>query len=218
MREDHLPLRGGRTDRGKRGAHPGRRRGRHQAGTGPCRGVPGCIAAALAHGARQCRLRSRMCGHQVTRSKGARRPFHRHGRPFRLRAALSLRAVRRHAAAGEPGACAGHGSEDPADGRTVRFARCADPRGHAGGAAADLGASQEDGVVRHPSDRRGDLPVRPRRGLLRTARPDQGNDPDRDCASAPAPPQTRGAFSRPRGSHLDADRGGRQRTPRPTRH
>ena len=62
------------------------------------------------------------------RSARARRAFHRHGRARRLRAPLSLRAVRRHAAARQPRARAGDGPENPADGRAVRLARRADPR------------------------------------------------------------------------------------------
>jgi NitT/TauT family transport system ATP-binding protein len=38
------------------------------------------------------------------------------------------------------GACARHRSADPADGRAVLFARCADPRNHADRADAHLGA------------------------------------------------------------------------------
>ena len=57
------------------------------------------------------------------------------GRPHRLRAPLSLSALGRHAAAGRAGAGAGDQSRDPADGRAVRRARRADPRGPAGGAA-----------------------------------------------------------------------------------
>ena len=76
----------------------------------------------------------------------------------RVRAALSRRAVGRHAAARQSRARAGDRSRDPADGRAVRSARCADARVHAGRAAAHLVACRQDGAVRHPSDRRGRIP------------------------------------------------------------
>ncbi len=42
------------------------------------------LAAALAHGAQECRLRSRMRGREDTGSPGEGYPFHRNGRPQRL--------------------------------------------------------------------------------------------------------------------------------------
>ena len=54
-----------------------------------------------------------------------------------------------------------HRSRRAADGRAVRRARCPDPRPHAGRAAAHLAGGAQDGAVRHPPDRRGDLSLRP---------------------------------------------------------
>ena len=67
---------------------------------------------------------------------------------------------------------------DPADGRAVRRARCADPRDPAGriaGADAAAGRTQDHGV-HHPLDRRGDPARRPHRGDERAAGPHQGDD------------------------------------------
>ena len=66
-----------------------------------------------------------------------RRPD-RHGRPHRLREPLPARAVRRHEAARRPRPRARHRPRRAADGRAVRRARRADPRHHAGRAAAHL--------------------------------------------------------------------------------
>ena len=90
-----------------------------------------------------------------------------------LREPLSARAVRRHEAARRPRPRARHRSRRAADGRAVRRARRADPRPHAGRAAAHLAGGEEDRAVRHPPDRRGDLPVRPRHGDDQAARPRQ---------------------------------------------
>src|SRR3954453_15625564 len=110
-----------------------------------------------------------------------------------------------------------YGPEDPADGRAVRLARCADPRGDAGGAAADLGESKQDRGVCDPPDRRSNIPVRPRRGVLRPAGTRQGNHPGGDRAAAPADAETRGAFPCDRGPHLEPDRGGRAGGSQPPR-
>src|SRR5262245_4652944 len=169
LRQDHVPLGGRRFDRRERGPHPGRRPGGDEAGAGPRSRVPGCLAAAVADGAQQCPLRTGVRQRRRARGQGARIAFHRDGRPFRLRASLSLRAVGRHAAAREPCARAGHGSEDLADGRAVRIARRANSRGDAGGAAADLGEGEKDGAVRDPSNRRSHLSIGPCRGLCRPA-------------------------------------------------
>ena len=85
------------------------------------------------------------------------------------------------------------------------------------GAAADLGEGQEDRAFRDPPDRRSDLPVRPRRGVLRPAGTRQGNHPGGDRAAAPADAETRGAFPCDRGSHLEPDRGGRAGRSQPPR-
>ena len=95
----------------------------------------------------------------------------------RLREALSLSALRRHAAARRPGPRAGDEPVGAADGRAVRRARRADPRNPAGGIARADGAPgrAQDHGVHHPFDRRGDPARRPHRGDERAARPHQGN-------------------------------------------
>src|SRR6266566_3100407 len=108
------------------------------------------------------------------------------------------------------GARAGHGSEDLADGRTVRIARRANPRSDAGGAAANLGEGEKNRAVRDPSNRRSDLSIGPCRGLFRPAGKGQGDDRGSHRATAPAGGETRGAFPRNRRSHLEPDRGGRE--------
>ena len=142
LRQDHVPLGGGRADRRDFGPHPGRRQRGDEAGAGPRGGVSGRLAAAVADRGSQRPLWPGMPRRQNARGQGTGGAFYRDGRAVRLRASLSLRALRRHAAAREPCARAGHGPEDPADGRAVRLARRADPRGDAGGTAAHLDASR----------------------------------------------------------------------------
>ncbi len=103
--------------------------------------------------------------------------YHRRGRPQRLREALSLPALRRHAAARRPGPRAGDEPAGAADGRAVRRARRADPRNPAGRIARADGAPgrAQDHGVHHPLDRRGDPARRSHRGDERAARPHQGN-------------------------------------------
>ena len=117
-----------------------------------------------------------MAGAPAARDQGARRALSRSGRARRLREALSLSALRRHAAARRPGARAGDEPFGAADGRAVRRARRADPRNPAGGIAAAHGAPgrAQDHGVHHPFDRRGDPARRPHRGDERAARPHQG--------------------------------------------
>ena len=57
----------------------------------------------------------------------------------------------------------------PAHGRAVRRARRADPRAAAAAAPAAPGCRAQDGDLRHPRRRRGGVPRRPHRRLLRTA-------------------------------------------------
>ena len=118
-----------------------------------------------------------MAGAPAARHQRARRALSRTGRAHRLRAALSLSALRRHAAARRPRARARHEPVDPADGRAVRRARRADPRNPAGGTAAAHGAAgrAQDHGVHHPFDRRGDPARRPHRGDERASRPHQGS-------------------------------------------
>ena len=123
---------------------------------------------------------------------GARAAADQARRPGRVREQVPLPAVRRHAAAGEPRPGPDRRPGAPADGRAVRRARRADPRGHAGRAAAHLANQEvgpEDGPVHHPPDRRGRLPVRPGHRDERPAGPDPGRHPDRPAAAARPPRQ-----------------------------
>ena len=95
---------------------PGSRSGR----TSPCRSASAATASAS--------------------REGAVRELLAHRRAARLREQVSLRAVRRHAAARRHRPRAGARSEAAADGRAVRRARCADPREDERRAAAHLAA------------------------------------------------------------------------------
>ena len=91
----------------------------------------------------------------------------------------------------------GDRSGDPADGRAVLRARRADPRDHADRAPAHLGAGTQDRALRHPPDRRGGVPVRPRAGVRAPARPGAGA---RVAITLPRPrssPQAHAGIRRP---------------------
>ncbi len=117
------------------------------------------------------------------------------GRARRLRALLSAPAVRRHAPARQSRPRARDRSRNPADGRAVLVARRADPRDHADRAAAHLGGGPQDRAVRHPPDRRGGVPVRPRAGVCAPARTAAGERRDRAAAAARAGDQAHAANS-----------------------
>ena len=164
LRQEHVPQRPARLDQARfRRAHA-ERQAHQRSGHRPRDGVPGIRAAALANRAAQHRARARAQG------RGGRDPaqhlgaLRRYGRPRRFRGALSARALGRDEAA--RGTCprARHRSRRAADGRAVCRPRCPDPRPHAGRAAAHLAGSAQDGAVRHPPDRRGDLSLRPGHG------------------------------------------------------
>ena len=129
-------------------------------------GVSAFRPAAVEDGLRQRRLRPGDGRRTGGAYQGTRRALSRSGRPERLREALSLSALRRHAAARRAGARARDQSVDPADGRALRRARRADARNPAGRTAAPDGAAgrAQDHGVHHPFDRRGDPARRPRRG------------------------------------------------------
>ena len=80
-----------------------------------------------------------------------------------LRRALSAHALGRTAQARRAGAGADPRSEDPADGRAVRPARCADPADHGQPAARSVERRPQGGDVRHPRPGGSDRAVRPRR-------------------------------------------------------
>ena len=81
----------------------------------------------------------------------------------RLRRPLSAHALGRPAQARRSRASADPRSEDPADGRAVRSARCADPADHGQSAARFVERRPQGGAVRHPRSGGGDRALRPRR-------------------------------------------------------
>src|SRR5262249_22879042 len=123
------------------------------------------LAVSVEDGRAQGRLGPRAQGHD-----GARRGRRAHprddqpGRARRLRAALSLAIVRRHAAARRHCPRARLPPGGPADGRAVQRGRRADARRPAGTAARALAQARPDRGVRHPRRRRRRLSVEPRRG------------------------------------------------------
>src|SRR5262249_40681598 len=168
-RRPHRPEQRHALGPGQAGRRPATRRRRH--------GVPAFRPAAVEDGLRQCRVRTGDGGRAACADRGAGDALSRAHRACRLRAALSLSAVRRHAAARRPGARAGDESLDPADGRAVRGPRRADARDPAGGTARPDGAPRRSQahVVHHPLDRRGDPARRPHCGNERAPRPHQGS-------------------------------------------
>ena len=68
----------------------------------------------------------------------------------------------------------GDGAAAPPARRAVRGARRPDPRIHAGRAAEDSRAREDDRAVRHPSDQRSGVSLRSRGGVLGAARRHQG--------------------------------------------
>ena len=95
-------------------------------------------------------------------------------RAHRLRASLSVGAVRRHAAARRHHPRARPRSRDAAHGRAVRGARRHDARAHEPRAAAHLAREEEDGALHHALHSRGGVPRRPRARDDAAARPDPG--------------------------------------------
>ena len=118
--------------------------------------VSGRRAVSVEDRARQCRDRARDRGHAARAGAGAGAGLADLGRSRRVRRPLSAHAVGRPAQAGRSGAGADPRPQDPADGRAVRAARCADPADHGQSAAAAMERRPQGGVVRHPRSRRGD--------------------------------------------------------------
>ena len=132
--------------------------------------VSGRCAVSLEDRDRQCRDRARDHGRAARRGAEARAGLADLGRSRRLRQPLSAHAVGRPAQARRPGAGPDPRSQDPADGRAVRAARCADPADHGQSAARALERRPQGGAVRHPRSRRGDRAGRPRRHHVGGAR------------------------------------------------
>ena len=114
-------------------------------------------------------------GLAARRAREARAVVHRSRRLDRLRGQLPVAALRRHEAAHRDRPHARLRSENPADGRAVRRARCADPQPDAGRTARHLAAHAQDRDLRHPRRAGGGLSRRPRGGDVGAARPDQGD-------------------------------------------
>ena len=81
----------------------------------------------------------------------------------RLRRPLPAPAVRRAKEARRPRASADPRSQDPADGRAVRAARCTDAADHGQPAARAVGRRPQGRAVHHPRPRGGDRAGRPGR-------------------------------------------------------
>ena len=125
--------------------------------------VAGTAAVADRRGQRPPAARHQPSG-LADRPLGDDRRVARRGRPRRVPRRLPARAVGRNAAAGRarPGVRARRA--DPVDGRAVRRARRDDPDRHAPPPRTASRTARHDRRVRDALDRRGRVPVRPRRG------------------------------------------------------
>ncbi len=123
--------------------------------------VSGRRAVSLEDRARQCRHRTGDRQHSARRGAGAGAGLVDLGGSRRLRRALSAYAVGRPAQARRSCAGADPQSENSADGRAVRPARCADPAGDGQPAAGSVEQGSQGGAVRHPRSRRGNRAGRP---------------------------------------------------------
>src|SRR5262245_35857396 len=178
LRQDHAPALHRRPDRSEhRQAARAWPAGRRPAARWRGHGVPAFRPAPLEDRLRQRGVRAGDGGRPAPRHPYAGHALPRARRAHRLRAPLSLPALGRDAAARRVGARAGHEPVDPAHGRAVCRARCADARDPAGRADLADGAARrtQDHGVHHPFDRRGDLARRPHRGDERAPRPHQGS-------------------------------------------
>ena len=130
------PLRLRQVDLVQRDRRPARRLRGHGQGRGRARARPACldrhdlpggVDLSLAQRDRQRGVPAGDRGPAEGRALRARAAFRQAGGSRRIRAALSGRALGRHAPARVDGAHARGAAEDPADGRAVRRARRADP-------------------------------------------------------------------------------------------
>src|SRR5258708_7429443 len=132
-------------------------------------------AVSVEDRARQCPLRLGAHGAPARGPPAAGAILHRSGGIERLRGQLSFAAFGRDAPAHRARPHARLRSENPADGRAVRRARCPDPQPHAVRAAQHLAAHAQDGDIRDPRRAGGGLSRRPGGGDVRATRPHQGN-------------------------------------------
>ena len=152
LRQDHGAEYSGRPRRAERGHGHRRRAGDRGHQPRPRRDLPESRAAAVAHGARQRRLRRDLEMAQLgsRQGEGARAELHRPGRPDRFRAQATVGIVRRHEAARRHRTRALDHAKDHADGRAVLGARRADARHAAGRGTADLSGDRADRLHDHP--------------------------------------------------------------------
>src|SRR5690606_1173255 len=135
-------------------------------------------------------------------------------RPFRVRALLSARALRRHAAARRDRTCAELPAGRPVDGRAVRCARCADARENEPRAPVARDCVGVDRRARHALDPRGSVPCGPRRAAVAAAGPDSLDHRGRLPAAASA--RRRGRAALP-GDRQDASQAARRGNVMPSR-
>ncbi len=133
-------------------------------GPEPRHGLSGLRFVSLAQRPRQYRLRPEVEGPDQGRNPRDDGSFHRTHRSAELRRRLSAPAFGRHEAARCHCPRAGQRCRNRADGRTVRRARCDDPRAAAGRTGRDLVADRPDRHFRYPLDRGSDLSGRSGRG------------------------------------------------------
>ena len=151
LRQDHRAEHPRRPRHAHRRRRHRRRQGDRRPLTRPRRHLPGPLAAAVAHGDGQRRLRRLLAPPRLETRAGqrTRANFHRPRRPHRLGAQAPGRTLRRHEAARRHCACAVDRAEDHADGRAVLGARRADPRHAAGRGAPHLHRHRADRVHDH---------------------------------------------------------------------
>ena len=137
--------------------------------------VPGLRqgAAAVAHRGGQRLAGAGSRRHAVGRAPCPHRGIAAHRRPARPRRQISVRNVRRHAAAPADRPLPGAGAEDAADGRAVRRARRDDAAGIAGRGAVAGGGQRRHRDLRDPRPRRSDLSRRPRHRPAAASRADR---------------------------------------------
>src|SRR5450830_1341104 len=173
MRQVDAALFDRRLSPGRDRRDPDRRQAGGRTRPRPRHRVSAFCAVSLEDRARQHPLWARTARHAEGRARKARQGFHRAGRPARLRGQLPVATLRRHEATHRDRAYARLRSENPADGRAVRRARCADPRPDAERAAAHLAAHAKNGDLRHPRRAGGGLSRRPGGGDVGAAGPHQ---------------------------------------------
>ncbi len=153
--------------------------------------LPGGVDFSLAQRDRQRGVPARDRRPAESRALRSRPPFRATGWARRFRAALSGRAIGRHAPARIDGAHARGAAEDPADGRAVRRARRADAPAARRQGAADPAGPEADDAADHPQHHRGGAAVRPHPGHDLPARSRETDGRDRRCRGRASPRSSR---------------------------